>query len=243
MTEFAAGAPVLAPLSLPARVAGIIFSTRETFASIVAHPKWIDVLALTTLVSAAFMAVLLSTDVGRQAAVDQGVATLESWGRTVDDEAYRQIERQADMANIVNPLVILVAAPAMTAALAGLLFAVFLALGGETSYRRVLAVVAHSGVVTLVQQLFVMPLNYLRESLSSPTNLSVFLPMLDETGFLASFLGTIDLFLIWWIFVLAIGLAVLYKKRTRPVALGLFASYAAIGLVIAATKAAFAGAP
>ena len=76
--------------------------------------------------------------------------------------------------------------------------------------------------VTVVQQVFVTPLNFVRESMSSATNLSVFLPMLDESSFLAKFFGTIDLFLIWWVVVLSIGLGVLYRRKTGPIAVGLF---------------------
>ena len=55
-------------------------------------------------------------------------------------------------------------------------------------------------------------------------------------------LGSIDLFRIWWLVSLAIGLAVLYKRRTSPIAWGLLAVYGIIVLVIAAVRAAVSGA-
>ena len=84
--------------------------------------------------------------------------------------------------------------------------------------------------------------DYLRETLSSPTNLAVFLPFLDENSFPARLLGSIDLFVIWWSISLAIGLGVLYRKRTGPIATTLLVIYVTIGLVIAAVKTALAGA-
>ena len=57
--------------------------------------------------------------------------------------------------------------------------------------------------------LFTGPLNYFRGSMSSATNLSVVLPMIDEHSFLGRLLGMIDLFMVWWVVVLAIGLACL----------------------------------
>ncbi len=98
------------------------------------------------------------------------------------------------------------------------------------------------GVVSLAQQLFVYPLDYARGSLSSPTNLGVFLPFLDETTFPARLLGAIDLFLIWWLVNLAIGLGVLYKRRTGPIATGFLSVYLVIALIIAAIRTAVAGA-
>ena len=44
------GAP---PLSLPARFLGIITAPKETFASVVAHPRWLGMLVLTTVIVAA----------------------------------------------------------------------------------------------------------------------------------------------------------------------------------------------
>ena len=92
------------------------------------------------------------------------------------------------------------------------------------------------------QQLFVYPLDYARASLSSPTNLGVFMPFLDENTFFARLIGAIDLFLIWWLVNLAIGLGVLYKRRTGPIATGFLSVYLVIALVIAAIKTALAGA-
>jgi hypothetical protein len=115
------------------------------------------------------------------------------------------------------------------------------ALGADAKFKQVYAVVVHSGVIVALQQVFVLPLAYARETLSSPTNLAVFLPFLDENTFVARLLGSIDLFLIWWIVNLAIGFGVLYRKRTGPIAVTLLVVYVAIGLTIAAIKTASSG--
>jgi hypothetical protein len=57
--------------------------------------------------------------------------------------------------------------------------------------------------------------------------------MLPEGTFLTRLAGMIDLFVIWWVFILAVGVAVLYKRRTQSVATTLFGIYAAIALVAA----------
>ena len=65
-------------------------------------------------------------------------------------------------------------------------------------------------------------------------NVAALLPMLDDRSLVARFLGAVDLFQIWWLMVLAIGLGVAYRKRTRPIAIALFGIYVAIALVAAA---------
>ena len=59
--------------------------------------------------------------------------------------------------------------------------------------------------------------------------------------FPARVLGSVDLFIIWWAVSLAIGLGVLYKKRTGPIATTLIVVYVAIGVIIAAVKSAVSG--
>ena len=115
-------------------------------------------------------------------------------------------------------------------------------LGGDAKFKQVYAVVAHSGVVITLAQLFGLPLAYARETMSSTTNLAVFLPFLDEASFAARFLGSIDLFQIWWLVSVSIGFGVLYRKRTGPIATTMLIMYVAIALTIAAIKTALAGA-
>lgn len=240
MTESAPPTGAAAPKSFVSRFLGILFSPGEAFASVVARPTWVGMLALSTVVAAVCMFALLSTEAGQQAVIDQSVSSLESWGRTVNDEMYAQLEKQASIAKYVNPIAILVIAPLMTFLISAILLGVFnTVLGGDARYKQVLSVVAHTAPVSVVQQLFTTPLNYFRSSLSSPTNLSVFFPMLEENRFLTSFIGSIDLFLVWWTVVLAIGLAVLYKRRTRPIAIGLLITYGVIAVGIALAKSFF----
>ena len=58
--------------------------------------------------------------------------------------------------------------------------------------------------------------------------------MLDDKSFIGKLAGMIDIFIIWWLMVLAIGLAVLYRRRTQPIAITLFGIYAVI--IVAASR-------
>ena len=223
--------------SLPARVIGIITSPRATFESVVAHPRWFGVLALTLLVVAVCSALPVTTEEGRQAALEAQVSQMEAFGRQVSDEQYAAMEQGMRFAPYFAAGAALVGGPIMALIIAAILFAVFnAAMGGEASFKQLFSVLVHAGVISSLQQLFTGPLNYFRGSVTSATNLSVFLPMLDEDSFLASFLATIDIFLVWYVVVLAIGLAVLYRRRTRSIAIALFAVYACIALTVAIVK-------
>jgi hypothetical protein len=238
-----ATASVPAGMSLPARLVGILMSPRAAYADVVARPRVLGALAVVILISSTAVYTFMSTEVGKQAGLDMQVRQMESFGRTMTDAQYQRMEQMAGYAPYFGAGGQIVTLPLMALIIAGIAFAVFnAALGGDATFKQVYAVVVHSGVIIAVQQLFTLPLDYVRETLSSPTNLAVFLPFLDENSFPARLLGSIDLFVIWWTINLAIGLGILYRKRTSPIATTLLVIYVTIGLVIAAVKTALAGA-
>jgi len=228
--------------SLPARLAGVIFSPRATYAAVAATPRIFGALACVLVVCSVSLFVFLSTDVGRQAMIDQQVRQMESFGRPMNDAQYARMEQMAPYGRYFGAAGQLVILPLAALIVSGLAFAVFNAvLGADAAFKQVYAIVAHSGIIVAVQQLFTLPLAYARESLSGATNLGVFFPFLDENTFPARLLGAIDLFLVWWFVSLAIGLGVLYRRRTAPIATTLLLVYASIGLIIAAIKTATSG--
>jgi len=231
------------PKSLAARVVGVIISPRDTYANVAAHPRWFGVLAVIVLIGATGVFTLMSTDVGKTAAIDQQVRMMESFGMKLTDAQYARLEQGMNRAPYTGAIGQAITLPLAAAIIAGILLGIFNALlGGDAKFKQVFAVVCHSGVVISLAQIFGLPLAYARESLSSATNLAVFLPFLDESSFAARFLGTIDLFQIWWIVSLSIGLGVLYRKRTGPIATTMLVVYAVIALVIAAIRTALSGA-
>jgi Yip1 domain len=216
-----------------ARLVGVIFSPRATFERIVARPRWFGALAIVVGLIALGQFALLSTERGQQAMVDQQVRSAEQWGGTVTDEQYAAFEQWAPYGRYFAVGGVLIGVPVVAFIISGVLLGVFNALlGGNATYKQVLAVHAHTGATSLLGLLFALPLNYLRESMSSPTNLGVFAQaFLDDTNIGARFLGTIDVFIIWWVLVNAIGLAVLYKRRTAPIFWSLMGVYIVIALI------------
>ena len=236
-------AAATAPKGLLARLVGILTSPTATYADVTARPRWLGALVLVLVISGAAVGTFVSTEVGRTALLDQQLTSMESFGRqptAAQEERLRQFLPYAAYFIVAFQVVTL---PTVALVIAGVAFAIFGAvLGGDATFKQLFSVVAHSGFVIAVQQLFVLPLDYARESMSSPTNLAVFLPFLDADTFLVRLLGAIDLFVIWWGVSLAIGLGVLYKRRTAPIATTLLAIYTAIAVVIAAVKTTLSGA-
>jgi len=240
MTDQVATGAIGAPGSsnVFARLAGVIFSPRETFAAIVAQPKpkWFGAMAVVTLTIALAQYAFLSTNVGQDAMVDQQIRQTERWAGSVTQAQIDGIEQRAPMNKYIVSAATLIIGPIVTFIITGILFGVFNAmLGGDATFRQALAVSTHGGAINILQTLFVVPLNYFRESMTSATNLGVFVQFLDETSFVARLLGWFDMFIIWGLLVTAIGYGVLYKRKTAPI----FWTFMGIYVVIALIGATF----
>ncbi len=221
-----------------ARAIGIIVSPRDTYEKLVAQPRVLGALLLVAIAGAVLVGGFLMTDVGRRAWLDQAVTSSERWtGQPMSDQQYAQMEKMSS-SGIAAYLAIgqmLIGTPLMLLVLAGILFAVFNAvMGGTATFKQLYSVIVHSTFVWVVGWIFVLPMNYFRETMASPTNLSVLFPMLDEGTFLNRLLGSVDVFMLWWVFVLAIGVGVLYRRRTQPILLSFLSIYAVIAIAVAA---------
>jgi hypothetical protein len=108
-------------------------------------------------------------------------------------------------------------------------------------FRQVLAIVAHAGVILMLRQVIAAPAAYMRETLASPMTLGLFFTMLDETSPLARFASIVDLFLLWWVVVLAIGMSVLYRKPARRLALAFMGVYVVLAGVLTIAMALTGG--
>lgn len=224
-----------AEMNVFSRLIGIITAPGATFASVVAHPKWLVMYLLTAVIMAVFAALPMTTEAGQQAVLDQQVSSMEAMGFEVSDEMYEQMRGRTAFAAYQTAGAVFIFSIVWAAVLAAILWAIFnAAMGGDARYKQILAVLIHAGVISALGQLFTGPINYFRGSVSSATSLGALLPMLDDESFIGRLAGAIDIFIIWWIIVLAIGLAVLYRRKTQPIAISLFAVYAVIALGIAA---------
>jgi hypothetical protein len=228
-----------APKGLVSRIFGVLFSPRATYASVAAHPAWLGVTAVTCLLIGGSYFAFLSTEVGKKAAFDQQTQMIESFGIKLNDAAYDRMEAGIERARYTTPVGQIIVIPIALAVVAGILLGIFNALlGGDASYKQVYAILAHSTVIAVLQNLFALPLDYIRETMTSPTTFGAVMPFVEEGTFLGRLLGTIDLFQIWSILSVAIGLGVLYKRRTTPIAVSLYIVFFVILAAVAGVRTA-----
>lgn len=220
------------------RVAGVLFRPRKRLAEIVARPTWAVPWVLILVVWAGCGAWLLSTAVGRQALVDERVRVVEAFGGTISDAEYARLQQTAPWLSYFTsggrPLL----APPVTL-LVGL--ALWVVCRAKASFTQALAVVVHASAVLALGQIVATPLHYGRESLTSPFNLASMLPFLDEGTAPARVLGAVDVFAIWWLWLIAVGGSLLSDRPARVLLFRALGVYGGIAAALAAFQALSGG--
>jgi hypothetical protein len=216
------------------RIAGVLWHPRSTMAALVAAPSFLSTWALLLIFWLVPAAWLLSTDVGRQAVVDERVRVVEAFGGTVDDGAYTAMQQSPPWFAYFTSGGRLPMAPPLTLLVAFALVGLTRADGAGMPLPAALAVSVHATTVLVLQELVATPLHYLRESITSPTNLAVVLPGFGDGTLPARMLGAIELFGLWWLWLLALGAAAATGKPARRYFARLLAVYIGIAALLAA---------
>ena len=221
------------------RVTGVLMHPRATMAEVVRHPAFITTWVVVLLVVAVCGGLLLSTPVGQQALVDERVRVTEAVGGRVDDATYARLQNDPPVSIYLTSGGRLLLTPPVTLVVAlGLTGLARLDRGGSGGGGRVtfvtaLAIVVHATVVLAVQQVVATPLHYAYESLTSPTNVAGLLRLFDEGSWPQRLLGTVDVFGLWWMWLLSVGVAAATGQPARRYIWKLLAVYVGIAAIVA----------
>jgi hypothetical protein len=185
---------------------------------------------------------LLYSDVGQQALVDERVRVIESFGGAVSDADYAALQAAPPWWVYFTSGGRLLLLPPTTLGVAAMLVISARAAGTRATLGQGLALAVHASVPLLIGQIAATPINYVRESLTSPLNLAAVLPLMEAGTLPARFFGTIDLFAMWWAGLLALGLSVLTGRRASHYEWRLAALFLVVAAVSATLSVAMGGA-
>jgi len=225
-------------------------------AEVVRHPAFITTWVVIMLAVVACGGLLLSTPVGQQSLVDERVRVTEAVGGRVDDAAYARLQANPPLAVYLTSGGRLLLTPPVTIVVAAGLLVLARLDGAALTFVTAQAITVHATVVLALQQIIATPVHYAYESLTSPTNLAGIVRVFDEGTWPARLFGTIDVFGLWWIWLLSVGLAAATAKpapvddargrpeqgrRARRYLWRLLAVYVGVAALVAAVFAALGG--
>lgn len=214
------------PMGLLARAIGIITAPKATYENVVAAPRPFGILFIAALLIGIGSNVPQWTEEARKQTLEMQVRGMERFGMTVTPEAYSRLETQSrsPVARAAGVIWVFVLFPILALLLTAVLWALFNAiLGGTASFKQVLAVSTHSYIITALGSIAAMPvlLYRFKMSMGGPFSLGALVPMLDDSSPVKRFLDGVNIFSLWGWVVLAIGLGVLYRRKSRGIAIGL----------------------
>jgi hypothetical protein len=219
------------------RLFSMITAPSATLSAAIKRPRSLDLAVLIILISAACSVGFLMTDVGRLAALDQEVRQLESVGTVVTDEVYAALRSWLPYRPALSAAAIVIGWPVMWFSAAALLKTIGNRGQRQATFAQVFTVIVHASSIFALRALIAAPVNYARESIGGATSLGVLFPGFGESTFAARLLGAVDVFALWWVVLVAMGLGMLYQTRTLPIARWLFGVYATGAAALAMTQA------
>jgi hypothetical protein len=215
-------APEVAALSEPARIIDTFIAPSKTFTDIRRSAAWWGPFLITVLLSVA-LAYTIDVKVGYRRATEHTIERSPKATRQLDQLSREDREKQIAirtkgtrffMYYLLPPFILI-----MNLVIAGLYFGTFkFALSADIKFWNTFAVVMYAGLavgirtILAIVSLFVgLDPDSFNLQNPAPTNIGYFL---DPTSspFLYSLASNIDLFIIWALFLTALGLSILSKK-------------------------------
>jgi len=217
----------------------MVTSPKATYQNVVAAPRPFGILFVCALLIGIGSTIPQMTEAARVQGLEMQIRGMERFGVTVTPEVQQRMEVQSHskVAKLAGALAPLIMFPILALLLTAIFWAGFNGiLGGTATFKQVLAVTSHSYVITALGVLASVPvlLYQYKLAMGGPFNLGALVPMLDESSTMYRFLSAVSIFSLWAWFNVAIGLAVLYRRKTRNIAIVLIAL--SLGLAFAMTS-------
>ena len=200
------------PMGGASKVFNLFFEPRKVFQSLSIKPTWIVPFIIVALLGMGFFYFTYPY------IMDQQVQRIQDNDKIPQQAKENIIEKLKEQNH--PPLWQLGIAPAGTlvsfVVIAAILFFVFnVLLGGDSSFRRVFSLYSYSSLVAIPSMVIKFPLIMARGNMNVQTSLALLLSPDSQGSFLYSVLSSFDVFNIWQVILVSMGLGVMYKFSTK----------------------------
>jgi len=225
-----------ASMSFLQRLINIFAAPSKAFQALVQRPVWVAPVVLIAVYAAVLNFAVMETKSG-EAALRLEIQDSPRAANMPPEAMETALGFGKAMAVVGS----LVGVPLITFAGAGIVYLLFsIVLGGEATYKQTLSIWSHAGLIGLLGGLVQTTMILVKGSFKSSTSLAAFLPFLEESSFVYKVFQGLDLFLLWQLAVLSIGMGIMNRVGTRKAAIAIFSTFLIIIVIIAGIRQAMA---
>ncbi len=113
-------------------------------------------------------------------------------------------------------------------------------MGGSAKYGQLVNISAWAYMIIILENIIKLPLMLNKWSLEVYTGLGVF-GIGEKSSFINSLFAGIDIFAIWRIVLIAIGMGIIYNKKTKPYIIAMLIAWFVLRLISAGFSSFFGG--
>lgn len=221
-------------MGIASKMMSVFTNPKKAFEAIAEKPDWLAPLLVSVLIGILFTLTVVPSVVmpyQMEKAMDQ------MRDRNLSEEQMEQAMKfmSGPFSMIVGIVGVLLGTPATLLVLSGVFFGLFALLGGKARFLVVFSGVAYAGLVNSLGSIVKGILMYTQRSMFAGTSLALVLSEDMRETFLYRLLMHFDLFVLWQVAVLIIGLGVIYKwkaSKSASLVLALWALWALLTSLI-----------
>ena len=194
------------------RVTGILFEPVKTFEDIARRPTWILPMALIILVVLVMLA-LFAQHVGWERAIRQQAQTNQRLMQMSPDQRESAIQMQIRFSGVGSYVGVILGVPIVDLIWAGILLGIVKGMmAAQVRFKQVFSVVAWAGIPGLISTILTIIVMFLKNpddfNLQNPLvfNPGALMDPLTTPKFLYSLATSLDLFMIWMLILIGLGL-------------------------------------
>ena len=230
--------------SFPERLMGIFISPVETLADVARKPDFVAPLILGVLGAIAVTETML-WKIGMERIIRTSIEQSGRASSMSPEQMDQAVHQGARIGGILAHLGGIVVPPIALLILAGLgLLIVNLILGGQTKFKTVFSLICYANLVSLLGSLMAVAVilfgdpDRFNAQNPVPTNVGFFLNSREVSKPLYAMASSADIFTIWLLILVAVGLAEGARRKVKP--LSIFLVYAGFWVVWILVKAGLA---
>jgi len=190
-----------------ARISGIFFEPRKVFNFLNSKPSWFFAFLLILLIGVVIAEITLPQNLLLQKEIVSQSPRIASTPGVLDKMT--EITTGKRISTVISEIIkVLIGLILLTSFV---YFFCNIILGGDSSYKRVLSVVTYTSLVPTLGAILKTPLIIAKNSADIQTSLALLMPGGDFTKIRYMLLGALEIFSIWQIILIALGVTVLYK--------------------------------